>query len=376
MGVNNLRKHGILSFITSSKFGRAQYGEHLRRFLSSKTEIDYIINFGDTHVFSAVTNTWVVQLRNADPKPDTKFTVFNDERIPQMEVLQCKLDSEGWVFLEEEPASVKAKIEAHGDPLRDHSLLMMYGVKTGCNEAFIVSEEVKEALVALDAKNSLILKPILRGRDILRYEVKEVSRWLIAADNTIDVPKQFPSIANFLEDTNTELGGVPERRVSKGMTWLNIGARIRDSNDEKIVWMELTKQNRSGWSTKGEQVLDSAYRLEGEHLKYYLGVLNSRVILFYFNFVSNSSGMNTTQWKQFAVEKIRIPRYVNVDKEIRQKIEYLVSKRLLLNSDKLPLRCSEIEEEIEQEVRSLYSLNSKESLLIDNWLEQHGLYRE
>ena len=374
MGMKNLRDDGVLAYITSSKFGRAQYGEHLRRFISTKSEIDYIINFGDTHVFTAITNTWVVQTRNSKPRDNNRFHVLDSEQLPYLEFSQENLDVEGWAFLEDELALIKSKIEAQGVPLRDHPLVMIYGVKTGCNDAFVVNENTKNELITRDKRNESILMPILRGRDILRYEVKPATNWLVAVDNTIDVPAQFPSIEKFLIQKNIELEGVPERRVSKGSSWLNIGGRLKSAENEKIVWMELTKQNRFGWSTKGEQVLDTADRLEGNHLKYYLGILNSRVILFYFNFISNSSGMNTTQWKQFAVEKIRIPKYGDANETLREGIENLVDKRLLLRADEVESACNELEANIEKMVRELYSLTADESNLIDQWLTQHGLF--
>ena len=46
---------------------------------------------------------------------------------------------------------------------------MYRGITTGLNQAFIIDNETKEALVAEDPKSAEILKPVLRGRDIRRY---------------------------------------------------------------------------------------------------------------------------------------------------------------------------------------------------------------
>ena len=45
-----------------------------------------------------------------------------------------------------------------------------YGIKTGYNKAFIIDNETKAVLITEDAKSAEILKPVLRGRDIKRYQ--------------------------------------------------------------------------------------------------------------------------------------------------------------------------------------------------------------
>ena len=58
-----------------------------------------------------------------------------------------------------------------------------YGIKTGLNEAFILDNQTKEALISEDPRSSEIIKPILRGRDIQRYKAHWKSLWLIDSHN-------------------------------------------------------------------------------------------------------------------------------------------------------------------------------------------------
>lgn len=82
--------------------------------------------------------------------------------------------------------SIKRKIEAIGVPLKDWNISINYGIKTGCNEAFIIDGETKDALIAQDPKSAEIIRPILRGRDIKRYSYDFADKWLIF------VPWHFP----------------------------------------------------------------------------------------------------------------------------------------------------------------------------------------
>lgn len=53
-----------------------------------------------------------------------------------------------WVILSPIEQSIKQKIEAVGTPLKDWDIQINYGIKTGCNEAFIVSTEKRDEILA------------------------------------------------------------------------------------------------------------------------------------------------------------------------------------------------------------------------------------
>ena len=72
--------------------------------------------------------------------------------------------------------SIKAKIEKIGTPLKDWDINIYRGVLTGFNDAFIISGEKRDEILA-NCKNEIerkktaeLIRPILRGRDIKRYE--------------------------------------------------------------------------------------------------------------------------------------------------------------------------------------------------------------
>ena len=91
--------------------------------------------------------------------------------------------SDSWTILSPIEQSIKAKIEAIGTPLRDWNIKINSGIKTGCNEAFIISGERKDELIREDPKSAEIIRPILRGRDIKRYGYEFANQYLIATHN-------------------------------------------------------------------------------------------------------------------------------------------------------------------------------------------------
>ena len=56
--------------------------------------------------------------------------------------------SDSWVILSPIEQSIKRKIEAVGTPLRDWNIQINYGIKTGCNEAFIIDEAKRSEILA------------------------------------------------------------------------------------------------------------------------------------------------------------------------------------------------------------------------------------
>ena len=54
---------------------------------------------------------------------------------------------ESWVILSPIEQSIKKKIESAGVPLKDWDISINYGIKTGFNDAFIISGEKREEIL-------------------------------------------------------------------------------------------------------------------------------------------------------------------------------------------------------------------------------------
>jgi type I restriction-modification system DNA methylase subunit len=72
-GYKLLREQGILAFITSNKWMRAQYGQKLRRFLKERTAILQIIDFRGYRVFKLSVDTCIVIFRKEKPPKGHTF---------------------------------------------------------------------------------------------------------------------------------------------------------------------------------------------------------------------------------------------------------------------------------------------------------------
>ena len=107
------------------------------------------------------------------------------------------LRKEGWSLDSPSVQDLLEKIRKTGQPLRDYCGSPMYGVKTGCNEAFIVDESTYHRLVSEERNSREILKPLLRGRDIDRWRPRNSGMYMIVARRGIDIDR-YPAIKRHL----------------------------------------------------------------------------------------------------------------------------------------------------------------------------------
>ncbi|MGP6603868.1 Eco57I restriction-modification methylase domain-containing protein, partial [Ornithobacterium rhinotracheale] len=126
---------------------------------------------------------------------------------------------------------IKSKIEKIGIPLKDWDIQINYGIKTGYNDAFIISGSKKDEILANckteeeRKKSAEIIRPILRGRDIKRYGYDFADLWLINTHNGIKEKgikpiniDDYPAIKKHLDQYWTRL----EKRADQGVTPYNL----------------------------------------------------------------------------------------------------------------------------------------------------------
>ena len=109
----------------------------------------------------------------------------------QTNCLKCTFGNESWSILSDIERSIKQKVETVGVPLREWDVQIYRGILTGYNDAFIISSEKRNEILAncVDEdereRTAELIRPILRGRDIRRYGYDWADLWLINTHNGI-----------------------------------------------------------------------------------------------------------------------------------------------------------------------------------------------
>lgn len=76
---------------------------------------------------------------------------------------------------------------------------------------------------------------------------------------------------------------------------------------EKALWIDLTEQGRFAYDAGEMFCVNSAYMITGHSIKYLCAVLNSDLVTWFMRNSALNSGMGTTRWVRFTVERIPIP---------------------------------------------------------------------
>ena len=289
-----LKENGHLCFITSNKWMRADYGKLLRNFLANKTNPERLLDFAGQKIFeSATVDTNILLFAKSEKnegKTDScvaKEGCRNDlSGFFRQHATECTFTtSDSWVILNPIEQSIKRKIEAIGTPLKDWDIRINYGIKTGCNEAFIINEAKKAELIAEDPKSAEIIRPILRGRDIKRYGYNFAGRYLIATHNGIPekgVPRieieDYPAVKRHLDKFKKEINA----RYDKGDTPYNLRscAYWEDFNEQKIVYREISTEMEACLLPAGYYITNKCYMITCQSkciLYYLLAFLNSNI---------------------------------------------------------------------------------------------------
>ncbi len=272
--------------------------------------------------------------------------------------------SDSWVILSEIEQSIKRKIEAVGTPLKDWDIQIYRGILTGYNEAFIISTEKRDEILANcqseeeRAKTAELIRPILRGRDIKRYGYEWANLWLIATfpSRNYDID-EYPSVRDYLLTFGIEKleqtgrthivnGETIKARKKTNNKWFETQDSISywdDFNQPKVVWARLMRIAKGDTTSfprfasvpEGMFVVDSLCFFVGKQLDEICTVLNSEYATYYYfrNIaILDNGGM---QMRQQYIEEIPLPRNLTNDiydefhfsKEEREFIRnYIISR--------------------------------------------------
>ena len=398
-GVSLLRKDGLFSYIVANKWMRANYGEPLRKWMK-KQRIEEITDFGDLPVFeTATTYPCIVRIRKGAAA--SKFSATQVRTLDfgnlldyvtehSYSVNKTALSDRGWSLVDEESQALLNKLQAVGKQLGEYVEGKMYrGILTGLMEAFVIDEKTKKQIIREDRKSAELIKPFLLGKDVKRYDVSEVSRYLIL------MPKgwtrehsgsnrggwnwllnNYPSIANHLKPFE----GAAEKRYDKGDFWWELRScdYYTEFEKPKIMYAEIATRGQFTLDTESLYSETTCYIIPVES-KYLLAILNSALTTYFFSKLSSTISGGFYRWKRQYVETIPI-RTIDFnkpsEKAIHDKIVSLVDRMLDLHKMKSALPPSAEREKIEREnavtdekideiVYGLYGLTEEEIKIVE-----------
>ena len=385
-GCNLLNSTGRLCFITSNKWMRAGYGEKLRDYFAKNVNPKLLVDFAGVKVFeSATVDTNILLFEKGKNEGKTlsctTTTLTKDglsnlsDFVKQNSCISNFDTFNSWVILSPIEQSIKSKIEKIGTPLKDWDINIYRGVLTGFNDAFIISGEKRDEILA-NCKNEIerkktaeLIRPILRGRDIKRYSYEYADLYLIATfpAKHYDIEK-YPAVKDYLlsfgmerlEQTGKEhtiKGEKIKARKKTNNKWFETQDSISywdEFNKPKMLWSETMRVHkhsnerfpRFSFDYNGFITDKTCFFAVGEKLEWIVCFLNSYVGQYlcskYVSILDNGGYL----MQKIYIEKIPLP--------------FVPDKMLDLCKSQIKKATKEKENEIDLKIYNIYGFNNEE----------------
>jgi type I restriction-modification system DNA methylase subunit len=412
-GLQLLNAGGLLGFILPHKFFNSQYGSPFREVIGRGKHLSHVVHFGAGQVFiGATTYTCLLFLSK---KPQTQFRFVKVARLDEWRsngvaeeglIPASRVTTEEWNFNVGSGASLFERLRTMPLMLGDTTDIYV-GLQTSADDVFIM-ELLEEKPKTLRLKSKLLgaeriverdlFFPLVSGTDVSPYSPLPNRQYIlfpyVVRDERAElipfaeIAKRFPKTAAYLLENRKRLEE-RERSKFKDMNWHRFGRsqNLGVQQRTKLCVPRLVDQLCAAYDHSGIHFLDNVdvggvtfkAGYESQTLPYLLALLNSRLIRWYFPFVSapfRGGWMSANRQFLSQVPYRPIDFKSAADKSRHDKIVALVdqmlsAKRQLAEAktdkDKTYYenKCAGLDRQIDALVYELYGLTEDEIAIVE-----------
>lgn len=383
-----------MSYITSNKYTRAGYGEALREFLLKNVKVLEYTDLNGIKVFdSATVDTSILCFEKSKSKDNKfKYLALSNEILKTCaydiglykdfaEFSQNSLSKESFTFSDENTSALKAKIERIGTPLKEWQGLNIYrGILTGYNEAFIITTEKRNEILANckdeaeKERTAKLIRKMLRGRDIKRYSYEWAGLWVIGTFPSLKIDiEQYPALKQYLSQflPRIEQSGEKGCRKKTSNKWFETQDNIayyEEFEKEKIVWNPVSGEYLFSYIKEHIFFNNSLFMmtLDVFSLKYILAFMNSNcykwLITLKTNLIQTGSYAYGAKDK---IERLPIPKINSKNEKLADELINSVDEILKAKEQDKNANTQELENKINSLVYKLYNLTEDEIKIIE-----------
>jgi hypothetical protein len=352
-----LKPGGMLVFISSNKWFRANYGANLRKHVSETCGVLSITDFGDLPIFKASAypmifvaqkarrggGAYLTRVQNLDPPyPDVLAVIRHSGQLVPPDAMA----GSHWTFRDVEATRQLRRMGSAGIPLREYTEgKIFYGIKTGLNQAFFLNKTEYSRILAEDSSSAEIIRPMLVGRDIKKWDARFSDRWLITTKIEVEM-RSYPAVFAHLKRWQAQL----QERWDKGNHWWELRpCDYYEAFDKpKILYPVIARSPSFALDPSGQVTNDKTFIIPLEDL-YLLGVLNSSAAWSVIQSICSMLQGGFWELRASHLGNLPIPNACESD---RTAISALAQNCL----DAKGVGCEEWEREIDERVAALYGL--------------------
>ena len=339
-GINILKENGMFSFICSNAFTKSNYGKQLRNFIL-KYKFSKYMDYSQLNVFTdAKVDPCVIVIKKTKPEDISKILINEN-----YEIQQNRLTKLNWSFERPEIIELKEKIENKGIKLKKINDLNIYrGILTGFNEAFIIDEKKKNELVKEDPKSLDIIKPIISGKEVQKWEINSQDHYLLyipwhfplnersdisgpSKEAEIEFKQQYKAIYDYLIPHKERLLKRNKEEVGKRYEWYALQRFASDYYQEfekpKLIYPEIKSSLFAVYDENKFFINKTCFMITSEsiNLKYLSALISSKLLNFVFKLIGTpiaKTSARSNEKIRFNLSKIsieKLPIYIGTPED-------------------------------------------------------------
>jgi type I restriction-modification system DNA methylase subunit len=402
-----LSKAGRLGFILPNKFLNSQVGAGLREIIVMGQHLNALLSFGAYQVFDTATTYTCLLFLTAQRNDKVAVSIFAGEIEGKDRPIQPLADPTNWRVVEDihpkggaewslgSAGASMFKRWAGWKKLGDVAQIFQ-GTGTRADEVFIIRHIEGQRYESPQLKRtveleSAFVRPVVRGRDVKRYQAVTTFNRLICPYSLKggryqlieeDELAKNPRLLKYLEQCRPRLLEREKGRFN-GSDWYCFGRpqnMERLDTREKLLMPDVVARGECWLDRNGCWAIDTVYAIipsnSSIHLELLMGVLNSRILTFFLKQVGTPLRGGYFRMKTAYLAPLPIPDELLEANASTKRLASLVDNMLSLHkrlaAEKLPQRREQLQREIDatdrkidELVYQLYGLTDDEIKIVE-----------
>jgi hypothetical protein len=319
-GIELMRPGGRLAFITSGSWVRGNFGAPLRKVLATKARMESMVDFGEFQPFedAEMIRPSISILCKDTPGGEMRLfkwlttgrppETLSDEIVKAPTVRSERFGEDAWELECDEALKLRAKLAAGHPTLHKFTGgQILYGIKTGLNEVFVIDRQKRDELVTADARSAEVIRPIRQGSNIRPWYAEDITEYLIFTRRGIRI-EDYPAIHQYLSKFRTQLEPKPSNwdprkkwpgRKEGSYLWFEIQDTVdywEGFGRPKIIWPDITNRPRFCSEKSGCLIGDTSFAIPVDD-DFLLGVLSSWATWFFISKTAQPLRRRSDRWQ-------------------------------------------------------------------------------
>lgn len=372
-GLRLTRQNGILNYIVPNEIMFQIYMTKARKYFLTEKKVLSAVNLGDNVFEDAVVSSAILEIQNkaeerysvlmADIREKIKDRYVNPNDLVKVSSESLKANFNQIYVVGSEKSNLVNKLMTDFPTLESISITVANGISTSCDKVYIVNGET----IKINKIEKSVAKRTIRGSNFNKYFIDNSVDDYVVYITKDTVIEEVPNTISYLEPNKDLLIKSSVEKKQGKRDW-HILFRPREESDyatPKILVRQTADRIIAAIDTEiGFYPIDTVnvVKLESEDIEFnlaVLGVLNSKLITFFYQEISQEGGRILAQVKPSRVKAVPIPNFKNT-KSLSKLVQNVIDKRQE-NKD-----TSNEENQIDQLVYQLYELTEEEIKIVEN----------